>query len=79
MTSSAGRWGLACVLVLAVVPLSACRPLTSCRGLEYDIASGATGAADERAALDAFLASCDSHDFPTEGSVDSDRELNATS
>jgi hypothetical protein len=49
------------------MPLSACRETPQCRGLFYEIASGATGAASERAALDVFLASGDSSDFPRDG------------
>ena len=66
-TSSLGRWAVACALCLSVVPLSACREQTSCRGLEYDIASSAVGAPSQQAALDAFLGSGDSRDFPTDG------------
>jgi hypothetical protein len=58
---------LADVLAMAIVPLSGCRGVTCCRGLSYDIADGAHGADSERAALDGFLGSGDSRDFPTDG------------
>jgi hypothetical protein len=59
------RLGLALGIASTVVPLSACSGPASCRGLAYDIAVGAKGAASQKAALDAFLASGDSRDFPT--------------
>jgi len=63
---AAARLGLALVIASTVVTLSACSRPASCRGLAYDIAVGAKGAASQKAALDAFLASGDSRDFPTD-------------
>lgn len=63
---AAARLSLALGIASTVVPLSACSGPASCRGLAYDIAVGAKGAASQKAALDAFLASGDSRDFPTE-------------
>lgn len=60
----AARLSLALGIALTVVPLNACSSPASCRGLAYDIAVGAKGAATQKAALDAFLASGDSRDFP---------------
>ena len=62
---AAARLGLALGIASTVVPLSACSGPASCRGLAYDIAVGAKGAASQKAALAAFLASGDSRDFPT--------------
>lgn len=61
----ATRLGLALVVASTVIPLSACSS-PACRGLAYSIADGAKGAASQRAALDAFLASEDSRGFPKE-------------
>jgi hypothetical protein len=66
-TSSTARWALTCVLVLAVVPLNACRATTSCTGMNYDYAQDAVGSANEHAALDVFLHGPDAQSFPADG------------
>jgi hypothetical protein len=62
-----GRLGLVGVLATTVLPLSACQLQASCSDIEYSIAANAHGAANARAALDAFLAGADAKDFPTAG------------